>query len=107
MLYYTVTEEDIKEMVRRIADAAKPIKVILFGSRARGEARTTSDIDLLVIKPQPVQPRKESAQLRVLLQDFSVPMDIVVVSQEFVERYGDVPGSVVYPALREGRVLYG
>jgi len=102
-----LTESDIAEMARRIVAAAQPLKVILFGSRARGTARPNSDVDLLVIKPEPVHQREESARLRVLLRDFSAPIDIVVVGQAFVERYGDIPGSVVYPALREGRVLYG
>jgi hypothetical protein len=45
--------------------------------------------------------------LRRLLRDFRVPIDIVVVGQSFAQRYGDIPGSVLYPAFREGRVLYG
>jgi predicted nucleotidyltransferase len=102
-----ITDADLAEMTRRIAVAVQPIKIILFGSRARGGARPDSDVDLLVIKPEPVRQRHDSARLRVLLRDFSVPIDIVVVGKDFVERYGDIPGSVVYPALREGRVLYG
>ena len=102
-----VTNNDLMEMTRRIAAATHPIKIILFGSHARGAARPDSDVDLLVIKAEPVRQRHEAARLRVLLRDFDVPIDIVVVGQKFAERYGDIPGSVVYPALREGRVLYG
>ena len=49
----------------------------------------------------------EVARLRRLLRDFRVPIDIVVVGQSFAQRYGDIPGSVLYPAFRERRVLYG
>ena len=102
-----ISHSDIAEMVKRIAADAKPVKVILFGSRARGDAKKNSDVDLLVIERDPVSQRKESARLRKLLRGFKVPMDIVVFGQSFAERYWDIPGSVLYRAFREGTVLYG
>ncbi len=102
-----ITEADLQEMAQRIAVVANPIKVILFGSRARGTARANSDVDLLVIEREPVSHHRESVRLRGLLRDFGVPIDIVVLGQAFAERYRDIPGSLVYPALKEGRVLYG
>jgi predicted nucleotidyltransferase len=102
-----VTQADISEMVRQIVAEAKPIKIILFGSRARGSARPDSDVDLLVIERDPVAQRRESARLRRVLKDFKVPIDIVVFGQSFAERYSDIPGSVLYPAFREGKVMYG
>jgi predicted nucleotidyltransferase len=104
---YHATEEDIQEMARRIVAEADPIKVILFGSRADGSARKGSDVDLLVIQQDPVKEREAAARLRRLLRDFRLPIDIVVVGQAFADRYWDIPGSVLYPAFREGRVLYG
>jgi predicted nucleotidyltransferase len=101
-----VTEDDIQEMVRRIVAAADPVKVILMGSHARGTARPGSDVDLLVIEHDPVTQRQEVVRLRRLLRDFQVPIDIVV-GQSFAQRYWDIPGSVLYPAFREGRVLHG
>lgn len=101
-----VTENDIQEMVRRIVAAADPVKVILMGSHARGTARPGSDVDLLVIEHDPVTQHQEVVRLRRLLRDFQVPIDIVVVEQSFAQRYWDIPGSVLYPAFREGRVLY-
>ncbi len=102
-----VTEDDIQEMTRRIVAAANPVKVILIGSRARGTARLDSDVDLLVIERDPVVQHQEATRLRRLLRDFHVPIDIVVMGQSFADRYWDIPGSVLYPAFREGRVLYG
>ena len=66
-----------------------------------------SDVDLLVIQRDPVSAREEAARLRGLLRDYRVAIDIVVVGQAFAERYWDIPGSVLFPAFREGRVLYG
>ena len=105
-----MTTEQVKpyeEITRRIVAAADPIKVILFGSRARGTARPGSDLDLLVIERDPVSTRQEAIRLRRLLRDFDIPIDIIVVGQSFADRYGDIPGSVLYPAFREGTVLYG
>jgi predicted nucleotidyltransferase len=102
-----VTEDDIQEMTRRIVAAANPVKVILIGSRARGTARLDSDVDLLVVERDPVVQHQEATRLRRLLRDFHVPIDIVVMGQSFADRYWDIPGSVLYPAFREGRVLYG
>lgn len=102
-----VTEEDIDVMAARIVAAANPVKVILFGSRAQGMARPDSDVDLLVIERDPVLPHQESVRLRRLLRDFRIPIDVVVVGEGFANRYWDIPGSVLYPAFREGKVLYG
>ena len=51
-------------MVRQIVAEAKPVKVILFGSYARGSARPGSDVDLLVIERDPVAQRREAIRLR-------------------------------------------
>jgi predicted nucleotidyltransferase len=96
-----------QEITRRIVAEANPVKVILFGSRARGTAHPGSDVDLLVIEREPVSAHQEAIRLRRLLRDLEIPIDIIVVGQAFAERYGDIPGSVLYPALREGMVLYG
>ena len=96
-----------QEITRRIVTASNPVKVILFGSRARGAAHPGSDLDLLVIKRDPVSVRQETIRLRRLLRDLEIPVDIIVVGQSFAERYGDIPGSVLYPAFQEGMVLYG
>ena len=96
-----------QEITRRIVDTANPVKVILFGSRARGTAHPDSDFDLLVIEHDPVSAHQEEIRLRRRLRDLEIPVDIIVVGQSFAERYGDIPGSVLYPAFREGMVLYG
>lgn len=96
-----------QDITRRIVAAANPVKVILFGSQARGTAHPGSDLDLLVIERDPVSARQEAIRLRQLLRDLEIPVDIIVVGESFAERYGDIPGSVLYPALREGKVLYG
>ena len=47
----------------------------------------------------------ESVRLRRELRDVLVPMDIVVVREDYVEQWRDVRGSLVNAALSDGRVL--
>lgn len=96
----------IPEMVDRIVKAFDPQKIILFGSHARGDAHRWSDIDLLVVFD--VAPDKWSltVAIRRVLRDLPVPKDIVVTDQAEMLRRGELIGSVLRPALREGRVIY-
>lgn len=95
----------IQEMIRRIVEGFSPDKVILFGSHARGTAGPDSDVDLLVIKPVEGSKRDESVGIRTTLRGLGAK-DIVIATPEEIDRYGDLVGSVLYDALREGRTLY-
>ena len=99
-------DEIIQVIVRRIADATRPQKIILFGSWARGERGPHSDIDILVIK-ESAQPRPQRyAEVRRLFWGMGIPMDILVYTPEEFARFQSVPGSFTYTVAREGKVLY-
>ena len=95
----------IAEAGRRLAAAAPDARIILFGSRARGEAGSDSDLDLLVIEPEVKSRRAESVRLREALGDLGVPVDLIVVPSSHVEEWGHFEGTMLNDALREGRVL--
>jgi predicted nucleotidyltransferase len=101
------TQRLIKTMARRLAEQFGPDQIILFGSYARGTAGPDSDVDLLVIMP--VTRRQKAATevaMRVAVHDIAVPKDIIVVTPEEVAQKRDITGTLIYPALREGKVLY-
>ena len=96
----------VRDIVRRIVDVAQPEKVILFGSRARGDAHPGSDYDLLVIK-QSDEPRyRRSAPLYVALADLPVEVEVMVYTPQEVEEWSQVPQAFITTAVREGTMIY-
>jgi len=98
--------QNIEKMVRRLVDRFDPDQIILFGSHARGTAGPGSDVDLLVIMPVSGSKRARQVEMRVALHDIRVPKDIILVTPEEVTRRRDIVGTIIRPALREGKVLY-
>ncbi|MGH8065569.1 MAG: nucleotidyltransferase domain-containing protein [Candidatus Entotheonellia bacterium] len=98
--------ECITVMMDRIVRDCHPLKIILFGSHARGEAGPESDIDLLVVLPEVSNKRHAAVAIRRALTDLPVLKDIVVTTPEEIARRGDLIGTVLRHALREGKVLY-
>jgi predicted nucleotidyltransferase len=101
-----VSDATILDAGQRLAMAAhSPARVVLFGSRARGDARDDSDLDFLVIEERLESKLREMVRLRDALPPLGVPVDVVVVSAHEVARRGAVPSTLIHRALREGRVL--
>jgi predicted nucleotidyltransferase len=98
--------EIIDEIGRRLAAAAPAgSRIVLFGSRARGEADRRSDYDVLVVEPAVDDAAEESVRLRRELRGLLAPIDVVVVEDDLARRRALVRGTVVERAFREGRVL--
>lgn len=100
------TDELIADMTDRIARDFDPLRIILFGSHARGDATADSDVDLLVVLAEAPDKRQAAIAIRRALRDLPVSKDIVVTTPDEIARRGDLIGPVLRPALREGKVLY-
>ena len=93
-------------MVQRIVAKFKPDKIILFGSHSRRTAGKDSDVDLLVIMPVSGSKREKRIEIGVALHDIRIPKDIIVATPDEVERRKNLVGTIIRPALEEGKVLY-
>lgn len=96
----------IREVVGRIVSEFAPSMVLLFGSRARGDSRHDSDVDLIVVWKDENPPRKRTAALRLALGPIGFPMDLAVVTPSEFAKYRDWRGHIFHTAAREGVVLH-
>ena len=105
-----VTDAILQQMVKAIVEEVDPEQVILFGSRARGDDREHSDVDLMVVESEPFGPGRsrhgEMVKLYHALADFRVAADVLVYCQDDVAYWRDSLNHVLARALREGKVLY-
>jgi uncharacterized protein len=101
-------ERLVAEIVRRIVRAADPERIVLFGSRARGDFRPESDIDLLVIQESALPRHRRAVPIYAALADIPVEVDteVVVYTPREVEEWRGANAAFVTTALREGKVLY-
>jgi len=99
-------QEVIDRMVRRIVERFQPEKIILFGSRAKGEHVPESDVDLLVVVREVDDRRRLRIAMRQAVNGMGLPKDIVVLTSDEFEIKRKIPGTIAYPADREGKVLY-
>jgi predicted nucleotidyltransferase len=96
----------IDKMVRRIVSEFHPLKIILFGSHASGTANLDSDVDLIIVMDPKGSKRKQAAKIDASLADRDIPLDLIVVTPHEFEQYHDIAGHILYPAVRQGRILY-
>lgn len=98
-----IAPDQIDQAIARLVQAARPARILLFGSYARDD----SDLDLLVIETVVADRAAEMVRLRRVLRPLRIPVDLLVYSQADVERWGEQPGSALFWALRDGTVRYG
>jgi predicted nucleotidyltransferase len=96
----------IKDVARRIGEAANAEHVILFGSYARGQATENSDVDFLVVADSDLPRFKRSPKLYGLIRPHPFAMDILVYTPAEIEKARKCSLSFVSTVLREGKVLY-
>ena len=102
---WAVTEERVAEMLRRIVATADPLQIIAFGSRARGDHRPDSDLDIAVILDAPQDEVRHLLPYTVLA-GIDMGVDMIVVSKTKYDLYRPWLNSVFNYIDQEGVVLY-
>ena len=104
--YPPVTDEILQEVDRRILAVGSPLKIVLFGSRARGDAHPDSDLDLLIIEESDLPRYKRAARYLHALVGLFPEKDVVVWTPAEIEEWAQVPNAFITEVVREGKVLY-
>jgi predicted nucleotidyltransferase len=96
----------IDQLIRQIVEMVHPVRIIVFGSAARGEMKRDSDVDLLIVMPEGAHRRKIAQKIYKGLTGIRVPFDILVATPSDLERYKDNIGLIYGTVLREGKEVY-
>ena len=96
----------VDELVRLIVEVASPLRILLFGSAARGDMHPDSDLDVLVVVAEGTPCRRASQKIYRHLIGFPLAVDVIVTTEEEIRKYRDNFSLVYYPALREGKEIY-
>ncbi len=100
-----VTMKQIEEFAEKLVREFRPLKVVLFGSYAKGIVTPDSDVDLLVILPFEGKPVFKSVEMRLKLRP-RFPLDLIVRTPEKVEERLEMEDAFMEEVMEEGKVLY-
>ncbi len=102
-------DQTLREIVRCLADAYKPLQTYLFGSKARSDAGPDSDYDLLLVVPDDASPERQRSRLAYETLWHSGPhkaVDALVRTQSCFDARRHLKASLPGTVLREGRLLH-
>ena len=104
-----ITQDVTAAVVKTTVEQFHPHRIILFGSRARGDHRPDSDLDLFIaMDVGPAVPRRERARrIHATFNPYPCAMDLIVYTPEESAYWREVAASLPATVYREGRVLYG
>ena len=99
-------QQQLDLLVRRIVEAVHPLRIVLFGSAARGEMGPDSDVDLLVVMPNGTHRRHTAQRLYREIRGVSLPFDLIVGTPADLEKHRDNRGLIYHTILQEGTTVY-
>jgi len=96
----------IDQLVNAIIREVSPLKILLFGSYARGEMGPHSDIDIFIIMPEGIHRRKTAQFLYRKIKGVGIPFDILVATPSDLDKHKDNIGLIYHTILSEGKEVY-
>lgn len=101
-----ISMQNIRGLVRRIADKFQPEKVVLFGSYAYGNPGSESDVDLLVVMNTSLSSRQQRLKISQAISPRPFPLNIVVRTPEELETRLKLGDPFLHEVMTRGRVVY-
>ena len=102
------TPEKVDLAVKTVIEVARPSRVFIFGSWARGEATHSSDLDLAVLLPDTRNSELSEIRSRIgqALNGIPMTVDLVVASEGHAAEFLSSVNSVYYKILHRGKLVY-
>ena len=103
----------VHHVARVVAKVARPLSLYLFGSRARGDHRPDSDIDLLMVMRQPCNPQiygqagVDAHRVIRAVYGRALDLDLLAQTQRTCLAMARARNHVVRQTRREGVLMYG
>ena len=101
-----VTQTQIVQLIKEIADGYKPEKIYLFGSYANGVPNKDSDIDLFIVKETDERKIHRPSKVRRMIKDYIAPMDIIVYTPKELEESMNLVVNIGKIAVQTGKLVY-
>jgi len=104
--YRPVDDTLLQEMIQVILSVGHPLKIILFGSQANGQAKEDSDLDLLVVEEINLPRHQRASRYLRALTGLYPAKDVIVWTPEEILSWSGVSNAFITTILSEGKILY-
>ncbi|HEX9974875.1 MAG TPA: nucleotidyltransferase domain-containing protein [bacterium] len=93
-------------LIESVVKEIDPLKIIVFGSWARGENKPDSDVDLLIVMPEGIHRRRTAQMLYRNIRGVSIPFDLIIATSSDLEKHRNNIGLIYSTILAEGKEVY-
>lgn len=99
------TNESIESLIGKLRESYKPEMIMMFGSRARGDLKMESDLDLLIVKKAKKSPLRRRVDVRKILST-DIALDVIVYTPDEFEAMVKSGSAFIKTLFKEGKILY-
>ena len=98
--------QEIQNITDIIIQSVQPDKIILFGSRALENNKTTSDYDICILKSGLTKKRAITQELYKLFYKTKLAIDIIIETPEKFLELKNIPYMIYRDIFNNGKVIY-